>query len=75
MGLTSKKFWADAVERAVRTVAQAALSVLTIGGTGLLDTDWVGIASAAGLAGLISILMSITASGSGSSNDASFIKK
>lgn len=74
MGLSSKSFWADAIERAVRTVAQAALSILTINGTNLLNADWKGLLSAAGLAGVISILMSVTASGAGNKNTASFVK-
>lgn len=73
--LTSKSFWADAVERAIRTVAQAALALLTVSGTDLLTLDWVGLASASALAGIISILMSIVASGtSGDADTASFVK-
>lgn len=52
-------FWKDAVERAVKTVAQAAVAVLAGNATGLLDVDWVQIASVAGLAGLVSVLTSV----------------
>lgn len=73
--LTSKAFWGDAVERAVRTVAQAALSLITINGTTLLNINWVGLLSVVGLAGLISILMSIVASGTGNDKSASFVNR
>lgn len=74
MGFTTKAFWADAVERAVRTIAQAALALLTTNGTTLTNLDWVALLSAAGLAGLISLLTSIVASGTGTKNNASFVK-
>lgn len=53
------KFWLDTLDRAVATVAQAGIGVLTAGVTGLLDVDWVQGASVAGLAGLVSVLTSI----------------
>lgn len=55
----NKAFWVDAFDRAVATVAQAAIAVLTADVTGLLDVDWVQIASVAGLAGAVSVLTSI----------------
>lgn len=70
-GLNSKHFWADALERAVRTVAQAWLAVLTISGTTLLNADLKSMVAVGGTAGAISLLMSIVASGNDS---ASFIK-
>lgn len=54
-----KQFWIDVVDRAVSTVAQAAVATLTAGVTGILDVDWVGVASVAGLAGAVSVLTSI----------------
>lgn len=54
-----KKFWADALERAIKTFAQTAVSVLSVKGLGLLDVQWQGLLSAAGLAALVSILSSI----------------
>lgn len=47
------------VERAVKTVAQAAVALITANATGLLEVDWVQLASVAGLAGLVSVLTSI----------------
>lgn len=74
MKLSSKAFWADALERAARTVAQAWLAVLTISGTTLLNADLQAMAAVGGTAGVVSILMSIVASGNGAAGSASFIK-
>lgn len=61
---TTWNFWKAALERAFKTVAQTALSVLTIGGiTGILDVALVPLLSASGLAGVISILTSIVSAG------------
>lgn len=57
--LTSASFWKAAFERAVKTVAQAAVALITANATGLLDIDWVQLGSVAGLAGLVSILTSV----------------
>lgn len=72
MGLSSKAFWVDALERAVRTVAQAMLGMLTAGQLSLLTVDWKNLVAVAGLAGIVSLLMSVAASGN--STTASFIK-
>lgn len=61
----SKHFWVDTFDRAVSTVAQAAVAVLTANVTGLLDVDWVQIASVAGLAGAVSVLTSVAFRGKG----------
>jgi hypothetical protein len=52
----TKEFWAAAVTRGVRTAAQTAL--VTLGGNtvGLIGTDWIGVASLAIGAGIISVL-------------------
>lgn len=55
----NKAFWTDTFDRAVSTVAQAAVAVLTANVTGLLDVDWVQIASVSGLAGAVSVLTSV----------------
>lgn len=52
-------FWRAAFERGVKSVAYGAISILIGNGTGLLDTDWLGVLSVAGMAGLLSILGSI----------------
>lgn len=62
MSIFTKAFWSYAGERALKTVAQTAISLLTIGGiAGVLDVAWIPLASAVALAGIISILTSLTA--------------
>jgi len=53
------EFWNYAGERAIKTVAQAALAYLGSGTVGLFSIDWVGMASVSLGAGLLSILTSI----------------
>lgn len=72
--LQSKAFWGDAFERAVRTMAQGFLSVLTLDGANVLTLNWVQMLGVGLTAGAISILMSIVASGSGTAGSASFVE-
>lgn len=44
----------------IRTAGQTAAGLLTGAGTGLLDTDWIGIVSVAGMSGLVAVLMNLT---------------
>lgn len=59
MSILTKPFWAATFERAVKTTAQTAAALLVADGTGLLETSWVALGSAAGMAGVISLLTSI----------------
>lgn len=52
-------FWRYAGERAIKTVAQAALAFLGTGTVGLFTIDWYSMASVSLGAGLLSILTSI----------------
>lgn len=52
-------FWRAAFERAVKTFAQSAAALLVGNGTGLLDSDWVGVVSVSGLAAVVSVLTSL----------------
>ena len=55
-----KAYWDYSGERAVKTVAQSALAVITASGViGILDLDVVEILSVSGLAGLMSLLTSV----------------
>lgn len=59
MFLFTRKFWAYAGERAIKTVAQTALAGLTVTGvTGILDVAWLAVASTSALSGIVSILTS-----------------
>lgn len=56
--MKSKSFWAAAATRALRTICQTA--VATIGTCGLLsEINWLQVASASVLAGILSILNSV----------------
>ena len=53
-----KKWAAAAAVRAVKTVAQCAIGMLTTDAVGIMDVDWIAVASACALAGIISLLTS-----------------
>jgi hypothetical protein len=72
-GLSMKTFWFDALERAVKTVAQTALSLLTVNGADLFTMTTRGFWSTTALSGLISLLMSVISSGVGKDNSASLV--
>ena len=70
MYLFTKDFWVYAFERMVKTIAQSAVAVITGEAFGLFDgTAWINVLSIAGMAGLVSLLMSLT-SYSAINNDA-----
>ena len=54
----NKKWWRAAGIRAVKTVAQTAIATI---GTGALlsDVNWIAVASASALAGVLSLLTSV----------------
>ena len=58
-GKNMKEFIKCAVIRAVKTIAQTAVALLGTGAIGILDVDWLAVASASALAGVVSILTSI----------------
>lgn len=62
----TKAFWLATLERVLRTFAQALIAALTASGTGLIDTDWQGAASTAGMAAVLALLTCVAASGVGS---------
>lgn len=68
----TQEFWKDMVERVIATFAQALGAILIGAGTGLLDTDWVGAASVAGMAALLAVLKSLGAFASNHETGASF---
>ncbi|MCS4277668.1 hypothetical protein M2390_002877 [Mycetocola sp. BIGb0189] len=60
MSIFTRKFWSYAGERAIKTMAQAAVALIGTGSLGLLEVQWWGVLSASLLAGIISILTSIS---------------
>ena len=54
-------FWRAALERAVRSSAASMASLATAGQAGLLDADWMNLLSVSGMAGVVSLLFSISA--------------
>ncbi|RRD61386.1 holin [Leucobacter sp. OH1287] len=68
-----KRFWKDAAERAVKTAAQVAAATLGANAAGLLDADWVGVASVSGLAAVLSLLTSVASAPLGDANTASVV--
>ena len=60
------RFWEATVERAIKTIAQAALSALVItGATSAWGVNWAEVAGIALLSGVVSVLTSLASSGSG----------
>lgn len=60
--MTKQKFivWAKAaLVRSAKTVAQTAVSMLTGNMVGVLEVDWLAVASVAAMAGIVSILTSV----------------
>lgn len=56
--IINKKWWYAAVMRCVKTISQTA--VATIGTSAVLgDVDWIAVASASVLAGVLSLLTSV----------------
>ena len=58
MKVLTKKWAHAALIRAVKTMAQTAVSMLTVGQY-FAEVDWIGIISISGVAGIISILTSL----------------
>lgn len=54
-----KEFIKCAVIRAVKTMAQTAVSLLTVDVVGVLEVNWVAVLSASALSGIVSILTSV----------------
>ena len=57
--LANRNWWNAALTRAIKTVAQTAVSMLTIG-QAVMDVNWVNVASISLVSGLISILTSLS---------------
>jgi tetrahydromethanopterin S-methyltransferase subunit C len=65
----------DAVERAVRTAAQAAVAVIGVSAAVVEDVDWRRVASSALLAAAVSLLTSIAGGAVGDPDTASLLRR
>ena len=59
MKSNSMSWFRAAAVRAVRTVAQTAVGMLSGNVTGLLEADWVAVLSVSAMAGVVSLLTSV----------------
>lgn len=59
VSVDTKKWFKAASVRAIKTMAQTALSMLTVG-QAVMDVNWVNVISISVVAGVISVLNSIT---------------
>jgi len=66
-------FWKAALERAIKTFAQAALALLSSDGMGVLNVDWGTVVSVSGLAAIASILTSLVSLGLGPQDSPSLV--
>ena len=61
--MDSKEYWIRwgkaALVRAIRTVAQTAVALIGTNAIGITEVNWVGVASGAALAGIVSLLTSL----------------
>jgi Putative lactococcus lactis phage r1t holin len=71
--LFSGMFWIATLERAIRSFAASLASLLTAGGTGILDTDWGEKFSVAGMAAAVTVLLAIGGGTFGKGDGPSFI--
>ena len=53
------KYWAFSGERALKTAAQAAISVIGVDAMGILAVNWVNVLSVSALAATMSLLTSV----------------
>ena len=68
----SAKFWRDAVERTVRTMAQTLLALLGNQAVNVVALDWGQMLSITVGAGIVAVLTAIVATGVGDHESASF---
>lgn len=52
-------FWRATGIRAIKTFAQTAVALIGTNAVGITDVNWLGVASGAALAGVVSILTSV----------------
>ena len=55
----NKQFWRATGIRAIKTLCQTAVALIGTNAVGVTTVDWIGVASGAALAGVISVLTSV----------------
>ncbi|QPX62254.1 hypothetical protein SEA_LTON_19 [Gordonia phage Lton] len=70
--MRTKAFWADAIERAVKTAAQSAIGVFVADVT-ILSLDWEQAGGIVGTAALVSVLTSVASEKIGNPGTASVV--
>lgn len=68
-----RNYWLKVADRAVRTIAQAAASLIGADQMNWLTLDWVTVAKVSLIAGLLSVLMSMMTGGIGTKGDPGII--
>ena len=53
------RFWKATGVRAIKTCCQTAVALIGTNAIGVTDVNWVGVASGAALAGIVSVLTSV----------------
>jgi hypothetical protein len=72
--MRTRKFWEDAAERTIRTMAQALLALMGTDALGIVGLDWAQMLSVAAGAGIMSLLTAIVATGIGDKGTAQLLK-
>ena len=67
------KFWRQALERAVKTGAQAALAFFIVGTTVFSDVDWAAVAGGTAIAMIASVLTSLASAPFGPEDSPSLV--
>lgn len=70
----STRFWRDALERAVKTFAEATIATFGAAKLDVLNTDWVGVLSIGAGAVVLSLLASVASANIGEVDSASAVK-
>jgi hypothetical protein len=68
------KFWKESFERAIRTAAQTAASLLAIGELSPYEIDWNLMGASAAVSAFFSLLTSVASTKVGKEDTASFIR-
>lgn len=75
-GLSSKNFWVDTAERAVKTLAQSLIATLTVGAaTPVWELNWYEAVGIALTATLLSVLTSVASVGAAEPDTASLVNR